>query len=436
MPEIPEPLGNTRETFRTQTGAVLAMAGTAIGLGNIWRFPYMMGLFGGASFLAAYLACVLGLGVPALMCEWALGRATGRGPMGAFERAGVPGGRFWGGLFSFAIFMAASYYVVVIGWVARTGIVVAEGTRVGSLAPEFPTLVSSFGMQVANVWPCILAACAVLYLGVRRGIERISRVATPLILLLFLVLAARSLALDGAWGATLGYFADAGQFGPRTVLAALGQSIFSLALGGTTMVVYGSYLRREDSIGRGAAATAALDTACSVLVTMAIVPAALAFGTDMASGPTLLFEVVPDLFGRMPAGRALGVVFLVAVWLAAMLSLIAAYEVIVAGIQDAWSWPRPRALLLLLGTQCVLTFPAMWSVDYILWSDLVWGSTMQPLGAAASVVALVWFLGRSRAIEALRGRADAPFPCWLFYWIKYAVPAGILSGLTYGWLGS
>ena len=219
----------------------MAMAGMAIGLGNIWRFPYMMGAFGGVWFLAAYLGFVLLLGIPALMCDWTLGRATRRGPIGAFEYAGLPGGRFWGYLLGVTIFMAASYYVVVIGWVARYALVfaIAGGPE---LPPkeEFEVFAGSFGEQLAYVWPCLLLGCASLHFGVRRGIERISKVVTPLFLAVFVFLAIRILTLDIAWPETLAHLSSLDQFSARTILAALGQSVFSLALGGTTMVIYGS----------------------------------------------------------------------------------------------------------------------------------------------------------------------------------------------------
>ena len=308
---------------------------------------------------------------------------------------------------------------------ARYAVVYAfRGGLTQAPAFEFQALTGSVPAQLVYVWLCLGASCAALYFGVRRGIERVSKAVMPVVLLVLLVLAVRALTLEGAWQKTLGYFANTQGFGPRTVLAALGQSIFSLALGGTSMVAYGSYMSVTHSVSRGAAWTAGLDTAASLLATLVIVPPALVFGVDLRSGPGLLFEVMPSLFGAMPGGSFLAAVFLLATWLCAMLSLMAACEVVVAGAGDAWGWTRRRALLSLLGVQLVLTVPAMRSVDYIFFSDLLWGSTMQPVGAAVAVIALAWFLG-----------LPPSFPGWLHYWIKHAVPLGIAAGLLYGWFG-
>ncbi|MCW5978523.1 MAG: sodium-dependent transporter [Bryobacteraceae bacterium] len=415
---------------------MLSTAGVAIGLGNIWRFPYMMGAFGGIWFLGTYVACVLGVGIPALMCEWALGRATGRGPWGAFESASMPGGRYWGYALGLSIFMAASYYVVVIGWVARYLVLFAAGGNVESPHAEFAGFAGRPWTQFIYIWPCILLCGAALGFGVRRGIERISKWGTPVFLLVFVALAARSLTLEGAWRQTVAYLAAPGEFSPRTVLAALGQCIFSLALGGTSMVVYGSYLQRRHPIAPGAVATAGLDLAASLIAALIVIPPALVFGIRLESGPPLLFEAAPALFQAMPAGgNLLAVLFLLAAWICAMLSLMGAYEVIVAGIQDRLNWPRSRALALLVGLQSVLIVPALHSLDYIFYSDLFWGSTMQPVGAAAAVCAVAWGFGRVRTIEEWTRGGGVPFAPWLFFWVKYVVPAAILAGLIYGWFG-
>ncbi|MCP5119409.1 MAG: sodium-dependent transporter, partial [bacterium] len=157
-------------TFRTSAGAILATAGISIGLGNVWRFPYMVGQFGGAWFVLIYLLAVLAFGIPALMCEWALGRHTRRGPLGAFESVGLRGGRYWGYLLALTVLMAAAYYVVVIGWLLRYWVLFVTGeAALGSQPRElFESWVADASGQLLHVLPCVLVACAALGLGVRR----------------------------------------------------------------------------------------------------------------------------------------------------------------------------------------------------------------------------------------------------------------------------
>ena len=403
---------------------MLATAGVAIGLGNIWRFPYMMGRYGGAAFLLLYLGIVLAFGVPVLMAEWALGRATGRGPWGAYRRARLPGAGFWTVLLLVTVVMASSYYGVVIAMVLQAAAVELLGRAASS------TLPAQMGYTVAT----IALACGVLAMGVRGGIERISRVALPIFFLLFLVLIVRSLTLPGA-GAGLRELlvprADA--FRGTTALAAMGQAIFSLGVGGTFMVAYGSYMGHDDDIPRGAALTAGADVAAALMAGLVIVPAAVAMGVALDGGPGLLFDVMPRVFALMPGGHAFGVLFYLAVFIVALLSLMAAYEVVVQALGTGLGWSRGRALVAVLIVEAALSIPA-WTVGrYIEWSDLIWGTTMQPIGAVLAVVALVWCVGRSVSLQEIRRSTLMPVPGWLILWMRYGIPAGILATLAYGW---
>jgi NSS family neurotransmitter:Na+ symporter len=419
----------SRETFTGGWGTLVATAGVAIGLGNVWRFPYMMGLYGGSAFLLTYLLLVLLLGIPALACEWALGRATGGGPLTAFRAVGLPGARFWGGLLLLTVTMAASYYGVVVSWVLDFTAASLMG-RHGD-GRLFALLLERPGAQVLGLAITIGAAVLALSTGVRTGIERLSRAVLPFFFLLFAVLIVRVLTLPGATAALGRFLApDFSQLTAQTVLAALGQAFFSLALGGTFMVVYGSYLERSERLLPAAAATALTDTGAAVLAALAVVPAVLALGLDLSGGPPLLFEVLPQVFHRMPAGQLFAVLFFGSVFLVALLSLMAAYEVIAEAATVRWGLGRKRALGLLGGLQLLLGLPALYSVAYVEHSDFLWGSTLQPLGGAMAVIALVWCAGRARTLAELGPRA-APWPVYL--WIRWVVPAGILATLAFGW---
>ena len=166
------------------------------------------------------------------------------------------------------------------------------------------------------------------------------------------------------------------------------------------------------------------------------VPSAFAFGVPVNGGPPLLFQVMPEVFGRMPAGNVFGAAFFFAVFLVAMLSLMAAYEVVVAAVEDGLGWSRGRAVLMILVVEVGLATPALLSEEYIRYSDLIWGSTMQPLGGVLAIIALTWCVGRAKTIEQLRRNSRLVIPTWLYYWIKFGIPLGILATLCYGWLNA
>ncbi|MCH7871328.1 MAG: sodium-dependent transporter, partial [Planctomycetes bacterium] len=272
----------SRSTFSSSWGTVLTTAGVAIGLGNIWRFPYMMGEYGGAVFLIVYLGIVIAFALPALMVEWALGRHTRRGTWGAFQRAGLPGGRWFSYLLLITVTMAASYYGVVLAWVFYFAVAFASSPLTTRLAPDFGLLHANVGAQAACVAVTVTLGCGALFFGVKRGIERISKLALPVFFLLFAILIVRSLTLDGAMAGLREFLVPRwGDFTGATALAALGQAFFSLALGGTFMVIYGSYMRSEENIPKTAVLTAAADVGAALMAGLIVVPAALALGVSL-----------------------------------------------------------------------------------------------------------------------------------------------------------
>jgi NSS family neurotransmitter:Na+ symporter len=411
------------------------MSGVAIGLGNIWRFPYMMGQYGGSAFLIMYLLIAAAFGVPALMAEWVLGRHTRRGPWGAYQAAGMPAGKLWSAVILVTVITAASYYAVIIGWVLQEAVAFARAAISGRPVEGFASLTMGPGRQLVYVAVTVVLGCSIIGFGVRGGIERASRIVMPLFFVLFIVLAVRVLMLDGA-GAGLQKFLrpEWQSFTGRTALAALGQAVFSLGLGGMFMVRYGSYMADGEDIPRQAFATTAADVSAALLAGLIIVPAVIVFGLDLQSGPTLMFEAMPAVFGVMPAGAIFGAVFFFSVFIVAVLSLIAAYEVIGTALEETLGWTRARSLVVVAVGEIALALPCYLVAGYIGKSDLIWGSTMQPFGAAIAVVALAWCVGRSRALDELRRNTGLPIPGWLFYWIKFALPMAILTILVFGWV--
>ena len=425
-----------RESFSSTLGLVLTTVGVAVGLGNIWRFPYMMGHFGGSSFLMLYLAAVVAIGIPALMTEWTLGRYTQRGPVGAYERIGIRGGKWWGYILLLAIVGGMSYYPVVIGWVLYFLAKFTTGDLGAITAESFSDMTGNFSAQFACAFISMLLVCACLYFGVTRGIERASKWITPIFFVLFLYLIFRILSLEGALDGLNNIFSlNWEQFTPGTVLAAMGQALYSLGVGGTIMVIYGSYMKHTVDIPKAAAWTASMDVTAAMMATVLIIPAVAVVGADLASGPPLMFITMPQVFLGIEGTRILGVVFFFSIYIIAMLSMINAVEVLVAAFIDGLGWTRDRALMIIIIVIPIISIPAMLSINFILKSDLIWGSTMQPLGTVIALVAITWVLGRAKALEELSRNSTLATPVFLYYWIKYVIPTVIVSGLVYGWVG-
>lgn len=423
-----------RETFASRVGVLLSMIGVAVGLGNVWRFPYMVGRFGGAAFVVAYAGAAVLVGVPALMGEWSLGRATRRGTVGAFQRAGLPAGRWVGWFFFCVVTAATAYYVNVIGWVTWYGLVeltapLGHPLRGDWILPPDGGLDGrSFLLQVAGS-AVVLSACAlVLVRGLRRGIERASRILTPLLFAGLLVLVLRAVTLPGAGAGVHWLLAfDPGQLTAGVALAGLGQMVFSLALGGTFMVVYGSYLDAGERLGPAALGTVAGDTIAGLLAGFAIFPAVFALGMEPGSGPGLIFATLPSVFDRVPLGWMFGLVFFVALGGAAFLSAIAALEVLVAGLVDNLQLSRRRATWIMTGAVFVLAVPPMLNMRVFVPWDLTFGAGMQTLGALTAAVTFGWALDRGTALAQLGGDPPGRLSHFLRMWIRFVIPGAMLA---------
>ena len=411
------------------------MIGVAVGLGNIWRFPYMAGTFGGAAFVLFYVLVSVVIGVPALMAEYALGRHTRRGTVGAFAAGGFPFGRQVGWFFFCIVVAATGYYSAVIGWVLyyflaqgalALGIVVDAAAI---LPPDRGFAAKSFGLQLACTAAVIVSCAVVLVKGLRGGIERASRIIMPGLFLILLVLMVRSLTLPGAeagvrWFILKFEWAD---LTPAVMVAAIGQMVFSLSLGGTFMVVYGSYLGERDDLASTAMWTAAGDTGSALLAGFAIIPAVFALQMAPAQGPGLIFSTLPQVFADIPLGWVFGVLFFAGLFGAGYLSDIAAFEVLVAGLTDNTRVTRTRAVWLMSAAVFVISIPPTINNGIFVPWDLTFGSGMQTLGALLAVLTVGWCMQRSTALAALSTEGGRPVPRWLYYWIRWGIPAVILT---------
>lgn len=418
------------DRFSGRLAAWLSMVGVAIGLGNVWRFPYMMGLHGGSAFLLVYAALTLLLAMPVLAAEWALGRALRVGPVPSFRAAfGRRAGLLIGVVLVSAIVIADSYYLVIIANIVYTALY-GLGNGFGPQASA--GLTSGLGngaVQYGLALLVLAAVCWVMAMGVRAGIERISRWFVPAFGVVVLYLVVNALLLDGVAGKLLVFLRpDFALLSAADVFAAMGQAVFSLGVGGTIMLVYGGYLEHDTPIISTALLTALGDMTGALLAALFIVPSVLYFGLDMAAGPGLVFSTLPKLFALMPGGRWLGVAFLAAFVLMAFLSALAALEVGLVGLRDAGGgrWSRRRMALALFVVETVLMLPSALWPSIIGTLDLLFGSGMQSLGALAAVLALGW---SARGKQAMAELFTAPVGRWqagFVFWLRWVVPAALL----------
>jgi NSS family neurotransmitter:Na+ symporter len=434
-------VSEARETFSSRFGGLMTIVGVSIGLGHVWRFPYMVGKFGGAAFVLFYTLVSVVIGVPALMAEFALGRYTRRGPVGAFQRGGLPYGRYVGWFLFFVVTAATGYYSAVIGWVLyyAVGQVAALAhipfDAAAILPPDHGFVMKSFLLQLVCTGIVIFACALVVLKGVRKGIEVVSIIVLPAMTIVTILVMVRTLTLPGAMAGVRWYLLEF-RFSDLTanvMAAAIGHAIFALSLGGTFMVVYGSYLHADESLARPAIWTVIGDTGSSLIAGLAVIPAVFSFGLQPASGPGLIFDTLPRVFAAMPAGWLFGALFFISLFGAGYLSDIGAVEVLVAGLTDNTRLTRRRSVWVMSAACFILAIPpSINNAVFVPW-DLTFGSGMQTLGSLLAVITVAWCLNRAAALKELFGAGEKPVPMWVFNWIRFGIPV-IILGVGVYWL--
>jgi NSS family neurotransmitter:Na+ symporter len=445
-----------RGAFASQVGFVLAAAGSAIGLGNIWRFPYTAGENGGGAFVLVYLACVLGIGIPVLLVELALGRRTGRGPVGAL--AVLAPGSAWPWLGRLGIltgFCILAFYCVVAGWTLGYAWKAATGAFAGPVTAEqsgaiFAALIGNPGRAIGLTALFLLLTAVVVRKGVSGGIERASKILMPLFFLLLVALAARALTLEGA-GRALDFLfqADFARLSGKAVLGALGQALFSLSLGMGAMITYGSYLSRKEQLPLGAVTVAFCDTLVALVGGLVVFPALFHAGVDPAGGPGLVFVVLPTIFHQLPGGTGFAVAFYLLLAVAALTSTISLLEVVVSHFVDERKWPRERTTWLVAAGALVLALPsalgngAVPALGHLLTlggepksfldvQDLVFGNLALTLGALGLCLFVGWRWGPVLALGELTADGKHVFPLggvWALF-VKYVCPVAVVAVLV------
>ena len=401
-----------RDTFTSKAGFILACIGSAVGMGNIWMFPYRIGQFGGAAFLIPYLLFVILLGSTGLMGEFAFGRMTQTGPIGSFKMAMESKNKKGGGILGIipvlGAFGIAVGYAVVVGWFIRFLVGSISGAALDAVdsAAYFGEIAGSFGSIMWH-FIALLITAIILVLGVSKGIEKVNKVMMPAFYILFLILLVRVLMLDGAMDGLEYLFVPKWEFlsQPKTWVYALGQAFFSLSLAGSGMIVYGSYLKRDIDVPSCAKNTVIFDTLAAITAGLVIIPAVFAFNLDPTAGPPLLFITLPSVFKLMPFGRIFAIVFFISVLFASITSLMNLLEVPIEAIQSKFKLNRILSVVIV----CTLAFLIGLFVENgdILgsWMDYV-SIYIIPIGAFIAGVMFFWVIGIDKAKSEIECGCD------------------------------
>ena len=433
-----------REQWGSRLGFILAAAGSAIGLGNIWRFPYVTAENGGGAFVVVYLACIALICLPYLFAELALGRNSQKNPVGAIKaiRQGTP----WvlvGGLCVLTGVFILSYYGVVAGW--ALGYIFKAFVAPGIDSTQYFT---SFVADPARVIPLagvfMLVTILVVYGGVEDGIERWAKVLMPLLLVLMLVVIFRAVTLPGA-GAGLEFYLnpDFSKIDGGVILAALGQAFFSLSLGMGAMITYGSYLPKRENLLVSGGYVALFDTSIALLAGLMIFPALFAMNQDPGGGgPALIFQVLPEVFATMPLGSFISAVFFVLLSIAALTSMVSLLEVVVSYFVDETSWSRAKSVWMVGGFTFAAGLPSALAqggstflteqvslfgvTGFFSIMDYLWGNVSLALGALLISIFVGWVWGTGRAVEELQQGSEGFFEgpiarVWVVF-LKYVCP--------------
>lgn len=436
-------MAQLRENWGTRFGFIMATAGSAVGLGNIWKFPYMAGEEGGGAFLMIYLGFILLFGLALMLAELLIGRTTQRNPVGAFRHLAGGAWPLVGMLGIVTAFVVLSYYIVVAGWTLAYIALSAEGASHSSDGAVVKQVFEDFvGDPVAPL------ACAALFMtlvaavvagGIGSGIERTSKLFMPVLFLLLLILVVRAVTLPGAGEGIAFYLKpDWSKVGADTFVGAIGQAFFSLSLGLGALITYGSYMRRHDNLAADAGMIAGLDTMVAVLAGLVILPAVFAAGVAPDQGAGLTFITLPTVFAQMPAGQLFATLFFVLLAIAALTSAVSLLEVVVTYLKDEHDMTRVRATVAAASITFLLGIPSslsmgLWSgftingQDLLTFADQFATTVLMPGGAFFTAIFVGWVLG-PRAVAALTLDGTHRVPgtgLWLFL-LRFVCPLGIL----------
>ena len=451
--------GEKRSTFSGKLGFVLSAAGASVGLGNIWRFPYLAAKYGGGIFLLVYIILALTFGYTMIVAETTIGRMTKKSPVGAYQSFGKAGWMKFGGWINAVIpILIVPYYSVIGGWVIKylAGYVMGQGTDLAS-----DGYFSAFISDGVSTEICFilfsLFTIAIIYAGVRNGVERVSKFMMPILVVLSVIIAVYSVTRPGAM-AGVKYFLipNMDNFSWMTVVAAMGQMFYSLSIAMGILVTFGSYMKRDVSIEDSTRNVEIFDTAIAIMAGLMIIPAVFAFsGGDAASlqaGPSLMFIMIPKVFESMGLGRLVGIMFFLLVLCAAVTSSIALTESAVSTFQDELKWGRKKAtivvgaIMIALGSLSALGYGPLAGVkiigmQFLDFFDFLTNSVMMPIAAFTTCLLVSKVIGVKKIEEeVLHGEGTFRRKKIFNFMIKYLCPIFaaiiLLSSVAnaFGWI--
>lgn len=441
-------MNNTRDSFKTRWGFVLACIGSAVGMGNIWMFPTRVSLYGGGSFLIPYIIFVVLIGSTGVIGEMSFGRATRSGPIDAFGYAcDTKGkkklGQIIGVVPALGSLALAIGYTVVMGWILKYTVGVFTGSTLSSnnvdeFGAAFGSMASAFGN---NLWQiaAIVLAFVILIFGIGKGIEKANKIMMPLFFFLFAGLAVYLAFQDGAVEGYKYIFRIEPEAlkDPITWIYALGQAFFSLSVAGNGTLIYGSYLSDKEDIPKSAKNVAFFDTMAAILAAFVIIPAMATTGAQLdQGGPGLMFIFLPNLFKNMPGGFVIAVIFFVAVFFAGITSLINLYEVPIATMQEKFKLGRVPACIIVGAVGIGISLCIQGIVSD--WMDVV-SIYICPLGAGLAGIMFFWVLGKKFVEKEVNKGRIKPIGKWFYPLAKYVFCSTcvlvLIAGAVLGGIG-
>jgi len=443
-----------RDSFGSRFGALVAMAGSAVGLGNLWRFPYLVGENGGAAFIIIYILMSFLICLPIFICEFVVGRRSQENAYSSFRD--LSGGSWWkyvGMMTVIVPLIVTSYYSVVGGWSIEylfksLAFSFTLGESQAAISTMFGDFVSSPWLPLATHTLFLLITAVIVAAGIKGGIEKFSKVMMPMLFVIVLGIALYSMMLPGA-KAGLDYLfnPDFSKIDAKACAAALGQAFFSLSIGFGTIMTYASYVSKKENVMFQSMATAASDLAFALIAGMAIMPAVFAFGLNPQSGPGLVFETLPYVFSQMPAGGVVAILFFLALLVAAVTSSISMFEVGVAYLVEEKKLPRVGACAIIfafcwiLGAFCSLSFGPLsefrlFGRNIFDFFDNLSSNVLMTLGSLLTVLFVGWRLKKTDIYDEFTNGGTISMNAKIFgvlwFLIRYVAPLAIIVIFVYG----
>lgn len=444
--ELPE-----RDSFSSKLGVVAAAAGSAVGLGNIWRFPYVAGENGGGAFLLIYLGFIFAIGFPVMLAELTIGRRAQRNALGSFKKL-APGKPWYliGLMGIVAAFMILAFYSTIAGWTLEYLIQAFSNGFAGKSADQLKESFEVFrgGSIRPIIWQLafMMLTAFIIYKGVKNGIEKYTKVLMPVLVFLIIVICIRSLTLDGAKeGMAFLFKPDFSKITWPVILDALGQAAFSLSIGMGTLITYGSYIRKDTNLPSTALQVTTADTLIAILAGVMIFPAVFAFNIDPAEGSGLVFIVLPNIFEQMPGGYFFSIIFFTLLSIAALTSTVSVLEVVVAYFSEELKMSRGKATIIaasaitVVGLFATLSFGPLKDATILdrtvfEWFDYLSANLLLPLGAILIVIFVGWYLGKKNVKDEItnQGELRGRFINVFMMIVKFIAPIAITLVFIYG----